>query len=187
MMLLTHLWQSTVCAGLAAAVAASLPDASARVRHNIWLLASVKFLVPFSLLSEQTAAQARAALGDDEYERAYASRAESVDEALAIVLDEDAAASKLDQLSVRRWGNPGDVANLCLFLASDLSEYVSGALLDVSGGKFATQDPGAAWRSAPAPGVTAAMMRVRADGVNWRAKRGRTLSRWRTVEPAKRE
>ena len=65
-------------------------------------------------------------------------------------LDEDAAASKLDQLSVRRWGNPGDVANLCLFLASDLSEYVSGALLDVSGGKFATQDPGAAWRSAPA-------------------------------------
>lgn len=65
-------------------------------------------------------------------------------------LDEDAAASKLDQLSVRRWGNPGDVANLCLFLASDLSEYVSGALLDVSGGKFATQDPGAVWRSAPA-------------------------------------
>jgi predicted ATPase/DNA-binding CsgD family transcriptional regulator len=44
-------------------------------------------LVPFARLSEQTVARARAALGDDEYERAYASRAESVDEALAVVLD----------------------------------------------------------------------------------------------------
>ena len=62
-------------------------------------------------------------------------------------LGEEAAAAKLDQLSVRRWGVPEDVAKLCLFLASDLSDYVTGALLDVSGGKFATQDPGAAWRA----------------------------------------
>ena len=62
-------------------------------------------------------------------------------------LDEQAASTKLDQLSVRRWGEGEDVANLCLFLAGDLSDYVTGALLDVSGGKFATQDPGAAWRS----------------------------------------
>ncbi|MGO1227786.1 MAG: SDR family NAD(P)-dependent oxidoreductase [Brachybacterium sp.] len=61
-------------------------------------------------------------------------------------LDESAAATKLDQLSIRRWGLPEDVANLCLFLAGDLSGYITGALLDVSGGKFATQDPGAAWR-----------------------------------------
>ena len=61
-------------------------------------------------------------------------------------LDEQAAAAKLDQLSVRRWGEPEDVAKLCLFLVSDLSSYITGALLDVSGGKFATQDPGAAWR-----------------------------------------
>lgn len=61
-------------------------------------------------------------------------------------LDEQAAATKLDQLSVRRWGEPEDVAKLCLFLASDLSSYITGSLLDVSGGKFATQDPGAAWR-----------------------------------------
>ena len=60
-------------------------------------------------------------------------------------LDEEAASAKLDQLSIRRWGAPGDVANLCLFLASDLSDYITGALLDVSGGKFATQDPGVAW------------------------------------------
>lgn len=62
-------------------------------------------------------------------------------------LDEQAASTKLDQLSVRRWGEGEDVANLCLFLAGDLSGYITGALLDVSGGKFATQDPGAAWRS----------------------------------------
>jgi 3-oxoacyl-[acyl-carrier protein] reductase len=66
-------------------------------------------------------------------------------------LDEEAAAAKLDQLSIRRWGLPEDVANLCLFLASDLSGYITGALLDVSGGKFATQDPGAAWRAPREP------------------------------------
>ena len=61
-------------------------------------------------------------------------------------LDEEAAAVTLDQLSVRRWGEAEDVAKICLFLASDLSSYTTGALLDVSGGKFATQNPGAAWR-----------------------------------------
>lgn len=61
-------------------------------------------------------------------------------------LDDAAASTKLDQLSIRRWGLPADVADLCLFLASDLSGYITGALLDVSGGKFATQDPGAAAR-----------------------------------------
>lgn len=62
-------------------------------------------------------------------------------------LDEEAASARLDQLSIRRWGRPEDVAALCLFLASDLSGYITGALLDVSGGKFATQDPGSAWRA----------------------------------------
>lgn len=66
-------------------------------------------------------------------------------------LDDEAAAAKLDQLSIRRWGLPEDVANLCLFLAGDLSGYITGALLDVSGGKFATQDPGAAWRTPREP------------------------------------
>lgn len=61
-------------------------------------------------------------------------------------LDENAAATTLDQLSLRRWGEAEDVAKVCLFLASDLSSYTTGALLDVSGGKFATQNPGTAWR-----------------------------------------
>lgn len=47
----------------------------------------------------------------------------------------------LDTLSVRRWEEPEDVANVVRFLASDQAGYVTGALIDVSGGKFATQFP----------------------------------------------
>src|SRR5699024_8957791 len=69
-------------------------------------------------------------------------------------LDEAVASTKLDQLSVRRWGEPQDVANLCLFLASDLADYITGALLDVSGGKFATRAPAApSAASCPAGGA----------------------------------
>jgi len=47
----------------------------------------------------------------------------------------------LDTLSVRRWEEPDDVADLLCFLASDSAGYITGALIDVSGGKFATQMP----------------------------------------------
>ncbi|UBQ02835.1 SDR family NAD(P)-dependent oxidoreductase [Curtobacterium sp. TXMA1] len=47
----------------------------------------------------------------------------------------------LDTLSLRRWETPDDVADLLVFLASDASAYVTGTLLDVSGGKLATQIP----------------------------------------------
>jgi bla regulator protein BlaR1 len=49
MILVTHLWQSTLCAGVAALLTVVFRHASARTRHTIWLAASVKFLVPFSL------------------------------------------------------------------------------------------------------------------------------------------
>ncbi len=45
-----HLWQSTVFALAAGLLAASLRGNRARVRYWLWLAASVKFLVPFSLL-----------------------------------------------------------------------------------------------------------------------------------------
>ena len=45
-----HLWQSTVFAAVAAVLALALRKNSARVRYTIWLIASLKFLVPFSLL-----------------------------------------------------------------------------------------------------------------------------------------
>ena len=49
MSLMTHLWQSTLCAGVVALLAFALRRASARTRHTIWLVASVKFLVPLPL------------------------------------------------------------------------------------------------------------------------------------------
>jgi 3-oxoacyl-[acyl-carrier protein] reductase len=47
----------------------------------------------------------------------------------------------LDMLTIRRWGSADDVANLICFLSSEQAEYITGTLIDVSGGKFATQYP----------------------------------------------
>jgi len=58
----------------------------------------------------------------------------------------------LDTLTLRRWGEAQDVANLVCFLASDLAGYITGTLVDVSGGKLATQIPRLAWESAAASG-----------------------------------
>jgi uncharacterized protein (TIGR03435 family) len=46
-----HLWQSTLFAVLAGALALALRKNQARVRYSVWLAASVKFLIPFSLLT----------------------------------------------------------------------------------------------------------------------------------------
>ena len=51
----------------------------------------------------------------------------------------------LDTLTLRHWGNPEDVANLLCFLASDQAQYITGASIDCSGGKYATQFPSAAY------------------------------------------
>ncbi len=45
-----HLWQSTVFACAAGLLTLALRKNPARVRHRIWVVASLKFLVPFSLL-----------------------------------------------------------------------------------------------------------------------------------------
>jgi 3-oxoacyl-[acyl-carrier protein] reductase len=61
--------------------------------------------------------------------------------------DMDTAAQDrlLDTLSLRRWETADDVANLLMFLASDQASYITGALIDVSGGKLATQIPARAY------------------------------------------
>jgi 3-oxoacyl-[acyl-carrier protein] reductase len=47
----------------------------------------------------------------------------------------------LDMLTLRRWGSKSDIANLVCFLSSDLASYITGTLIDVSGGKLTTQIP----------------------------------------------
>ena len=39
-----------------------------------------------------------------------------------------------DKVPLKRWGKPEDVANACVFLASELSSYVTGQVLHVDGG-----------------------------------------------------
>jgi bla regulator protein BlaR1 len=45
-----HLWQSTLFAAVAAIMTLALRKNQARIRYRLWLAASVKFLIPFSLL-----------------------------------------------------------------------------------------------------------------------------------------
>src|ERR1700678_503372 len=45
-----HLWQSTLFLAIAGILTLSLQKNRARTRYGLWLAASVKFLVPFSLL-----------------------------------------------------------------------------------------------------------------------------------------
>lgn len=51
----------------------------------------------------------------------------------------------LDTLTLRRWGDPADVADLVAYLAGEGAGYITGALIDVSGGKLATQLPSRAY------------------------------------------
>jgi 3-oxoacyl-[acyl-carrier protein] reductase len=59
----------------------------------------------------------------------------------------------LDTLTLRRWGIPQDVANLVVFLASDKASYITGTLVDVSGGKLAVQMPQVAHERAAQEGI----------------------------------
>ncbi len=56
-------------------------------------------------------------------------------------MDAQAQGRLLDTLTLRRWGEAEEVADLICFLASDASRYITGTLIDVSGGKLATQLP----------------------------------------------
>ncbi|WP_282054823.1 3-oxoacyl-[acyl-carrier-protein] reductase [Maribacter luteus] len=49
-------------------------------------------------------------------------------------LDDKVVQSWRDEIPLKRGGTPEDIANACLFLASDLSSYITGEVLHVNGG-----------------------------------------------------
>lgn len=53
----------------------------------------------------------------------------------------------LDTLSLRRFGEAEDIAHLLCFLASDQAGYITGAMIEISGGKLAIQQPRAAYEA----------------------------------------
>ncbi len=53
---------------------------------------------------------------------------------MTLVLPEDVRKGWYEKIPLRRGGTPEDVANVTLFLASDLSAYVSGQVINVCGG-----------------------------------------------------
>ncbi|WP_274650973.1 SDR family NAD(P)-dependent oxidoreductase [Paenibacillus humicola] len=59
----------------------------------------------------------------------------------------------LDTLTLRHWGEKDDVAHLICFLASDFAGYITGTMIDVSGGKLATQIPRVAYEAAVKAGA----------------------------------
>jgi NAD(P)-dependent dehydrogenase (short-subunit alcohol dehydrogenase family) len=54
-------------------------------------------------------------------------------------LDDDRKNEMLDTLCIREWGSANDISSLAIFLASDQAKYITGTLIDASGGKFSVQ------------------------------------------------
>lgn len=53
---------------------------------------------------------------------------------MTAVLDEKIVQGWRDNIPLKRGGTPEDVANACVFLASDMSAYITGQVLNVDGG-----------------------------------------------------
>ena len=53
---------------------------------------------------------------------------------MTAVLSDEVRAEWAKQIPLRRGGKPEDVANVALFLASDLSSYMTGQVLSCCGG-----------------------------------------------------
>ena len=53
---------------------------------------------------------------------------------MTAALPQDVREEWINKIPLKRGGTPEDVANVCLFLASDLSSYVSGQVINICGG-----------------------------------------------------
>jgi 3-oxoacyl-[acyl-carrier protein] reductase len=53
---------------------------------------------------------------------------------MTAALNDDVRKAWIESIPLRRGGTPDDVADVCVFLASDLSSYVTGQVLSVCGG-----------------------------------------------------
>jgi 3-oxoacyl-[acyl-carrier protein] reductase len=56
--------------------------------------------------------------------------------AMTEALDPEIWDQKVAEIPMGRAGEPRDVANIALFLGSDLSSYMTGAVIEVAGGRF---------------------------------------------------
>ena len=52
----------------------------------------------------------------------------------ALMVDEKRSKEILDRIPAKRWGLPEDLKGICVFLASEASDYVNGAVIPVDGG-----------------------------------------------------
>ncbi len=57
-----------------------------------------------------------------------------IDTDMTSTLSGDVKEQLLNQIPLKRYGKPEDIANLILFLSSDLSEYITGQVIHVDGG-----------------------------------------------------
>ena len=68
--------------------------------------------------------------------RANAIQPGLIDTAMTRVMGEEALAQRVKDTPLGRIGRPEDVANAALFLASDLAGFITGAVLEVTGGRY---------------------------------------------------
>lgn len=58
-----------------------------------------------------------------------------IETAMIAAMRPEVLESRLAEIPLGRLGQPGDVANVALFLASDLSSYLTGTVIEITGGR----------------------------------------------------
>ncbi|HWQ79867.1 MAG TPA: SDR family oxidoreductase [Anaerovoracaceae bacterium] len=53
------------------------------------------------------------------------------------------AEKMLNDIPLRKFADPGDIASVIVFLASDKASYMTGSIVEIHGGKLCVQNPGA--------------------------------------------